>query len=47
MGRLIVADNRRSNLAKDYLQKALDGRKRLPPEMAAEASTLIQKIRAN
>ena len=47
MGRLIVSDNRRSDLAKDYLQKALDGRKRLSPEMAAEASSLIQKIRAN
>ena len=47
MGRLIVSDDRRSDMAKDYLQKALDGRKRLSPEMAAEASTLIQKIRAN
>jgi len=43
MGRLIGADARRSSKAKGYLQKALDGRDRLTPSMAAEVASLMDR----
>jgi predicted Zn-dependent protease len=45
MGRLMVADARRSSKARDYLQKAFANRNKLSPTMAAEVVSLMEKAR--
>lgn len=47
MGKLVLADARRSGQAKDYFAKALAGRSRLTPSMAAEVATLMHKVSGN
>ncbi len=45
MGKLMVADARRSNMARPYLEKAIANRGRLSSSMASEADSLITKAR--
>jgi len=47
MGKLMVADKTRSGKARPYLEKALAGRNRLNPTMAADVATLMERVRAN
>jgi predicted Zn-dependent protease len=47
MGKLILADTRRSGLARSYLEKAFASRDKLSPTMAEELALLMSKIRAN
>ncbi|MFO0893297.1 MAG: tetratricopeptide repeat protein [Isosphaeraceae bacterium] len=45
MGKLVAADPKRAAQARGYLQKALDGRDRLPPNMAEEVNALMAQVR--
>ncbi len=47
MGKLILADSRRTTKARSYLEQARAGRNRLTPSMAAEVDSLFEKIRDN
>ena len=47
MGKLIVAQGTGSDRARSYLEKALSGRDKLPPLMAAEADRLMEKAQRN
>jgi cellulose synthase operon protein C len=45
MGRLIASDPSRAKKAAPFLEKAIAGRASLPPEQAAEASSLSEKVK--
>ena len=47
MGKLMAADKARAPKARPYLEKALAGRDRLSPSMAAEVASLMERVRAN
>jgi tetratricopeptide (TPR) repeat protein len=47
MGKLMVADKARAGKARTYLEKALAGRSRLSPSMAAEVASLMERVRGN
>ncbi len=47
MGRLMSRDTTRAGKARPYLEKALAGRDRLTPAMAAEVASLLERVRAN
>lgn len=47
MGKLMATDKARAVKARPYLEKALAGRNRLSPSMAAEVASLMDRVRAN